>query len=129
MGYVVAQAYKERVARMIAGEGTWPLVPAYAALGSGRYNPQTGTLTDPSPTDGGLEAPLPGYGNLPVVVSRVGTAVRVDVDVPGGANPVNVTEAALYTADGTPIVLDAFRPVSLEAPLTLHLTYTIYPEV
>ncbi|MBW6396027.1 hypothetical protein KZX47_12820 [Thermus sp. SYSU G05001] len=129
MGYVVTQAYKERVAKMIAGEGTWSLVPAYAALGSGRYDPQTGTLTDPSPTDGGLAAPLSGYSNLPVTVSRVGTAVRVDVAVPGGASSVNVTEAALYTSDGIPIVLDAFRPVALQAPLTLYLTYTIYPEV
>lgn len=126
---MVPTTYKTRLARMIAGEGTWSLVPAYAALGSGRYNPATGELSAPSPGDTGLASPLAGYGNLPLTLSRVGTATRVEVRVPGGANPVDVTEAGVFTADRVPILLASFRPIRLQAPLTLVLIYTIYPEV
>ncbi|MGM8838396.1 hypothetical protein [Thermus sp. 93170] len=127
--YVVTNAYKTRLAQHIAGDGAPDLVPAYAALGSGRYDPSTGTLTDPSPSDTGLQSPIPGLTNLPVSVSRVGTVVRVTVQVPGGSTAVDVSEAGIFTSDGTPIVLDSWRPVSLQAPMSLVLTYTIYPEV
>jgi hypothetical protein len=130
MGYVVPNAYRNRVARNIAGETPRPdIVPAYAKLGSGRYNSSTGELTDPAPTDTDVQSPIPGYTNLPVTVSVVGNSVQVRLQVPGGATPVDVTEIGVFTSDGTAVVLDSFRPVTLQAPLTLQTTYTIYPEV
>jgi hypothetical protein len=130
MGYVVPNAYRNRVARCIAGESPRPdIVPAYAKLGSGRYNSSTGELTDPAPTDTDVQSPISGYTNLPVTVSVVGNSVRVQLQVPGGSTPVNVTEIGVFTSDGTAVVLDSFRPVTLQAPLTLQTTYTIYPEV
>jgi hypothetical protein len=130
MGYVVPNAYRNRVAQNIAGVTPRPdIVPAYAKLGSGRYDSGTGELTDPTPTDTDVQNPLPGYTSLPITVNVVGNSVQVQLQVPGGSTPVDVTEIGIFTADGAPVVLDSFRPVTLQAPLTLQVTYTIYPEV
>jgi hypothetical protein len=130
MGYVVPNAYRNRVAQNIAGVNPRPdIVPAYAKLGSGRYDPGTGELTDPTPTDTDVQSPILGYTNLPITVSVLGNSVLVQLQVLGGSTPVDVTEIGIFTADGAPVVLDSFRPVTLQAPLTLQTTYTIYPEV
>jgi hypothetical protein len=130
MGYVVTNAYRSRVAQNIAGVSPRPdIVPAFARLGSGRYNSSTGQVTDPTPTDTNVQNPIPGYTNVPVSVSVEGNSARVQVLVLGGASPVNVTEIGIFTADGTPVILDSFRPVTLQSPMALQATYIIYPEV
>jgi hypothetical protein len=130
MGYVVPNAYRRRIAENIAGVSNPPdIVPAYAKLGSGRYDPNTGQLTDPTPTDTDVESPIPGYTNIPLTLSVSGTSAVIVLSVPGGSTAVDVSEIGIFTADGVPVILDSFRPVTLQAPLTLQVTYTIYPEV
>jgi hypothetical protein len=127
---VVTNAYRRRVAQSIAGVSPRPdIVPAFARLGSGRYNPSTGQVTDPTPADTDVQTPIPGYTNVPVSVSVQGNSARVQILVLGGANRVEVTEIGIFTADGAPVILDSFRPVTLQSPMALQATYVIYPEV
>jgi len=55
--------------------------------------------------------------------------VHIHINVPGGSAMVLVSELGVFTEDGVAVILDAFRPFPLEAPLTFQATYTIYPDV
>jgi hypothetical protein len=119
-------AYRVLVARAIVGEAL-TLLPASLKLGTGRYNAGTGVLTPPSPDD--LDLATPTITGIAVTVTRSGqllrcTATRV------GTNPAQeITEAGLFLGDGTCVLLDSFRPRTLQSGVTFILRYTLMPEV
>lgn len=115
--------YRERIARAIQGETALPITPVTAQLGTGRAS---GTLP-PSPENLNLDQPV--ITGLAVTVTRLGHTLTITSTIVGGATPVAISEAGLFSSDGVALMLASFAPVTLQAGLTYVQTWTLYPEV
>lgn len=115
--------YRERIARAIQGETALPITPASARLGTGR----SGGTVAPSPGDTNLHQPA--ISGLAVTVTRLGHTLTITSTVVGGATPVAISEAGLFSSDGVALMLASFAPVTLQEGLTYVQTWTLYPEV
>lgn len=124
MTLTTTTAYRTLVARAIMSE-TVDLLPATLKLGTGHF--AGGVLVPPTPSETDLDAPV--ITGVAVAVVRVGSLVRCTVEVVGGATEYDITEAGLFTAAGTMVLIDVFRPRHLATGLTFDFRYTLLPEV
>ena len=126
MTYTTTSAYRTLVAQAIMGT-TVDLLPVTLQLGTGHYDPVTGVLTPPTPGETALETPV--ITAVPVTATRDGQVIRCVATVEGGATPVEITEAGLFTTAGTMVLIDVFRPRTLIEGVSFQLRYTLLPEV
>lgn len=124
--YVTTHAYRTLLARAVEGEAV-TLTPATLKLGVGRYDSASGVLSAPHPSDTDLAQPA--VSNIALTLTRYGPTLRITALVPGSTYPGTYTEAGLFLADGTAVILDAFRPVIIEPGMTKRFTYTLFPDV
>lgn len=121
MAFTVTSSYRTDLAQQVLTT----LSGATCKLGSGRF--AGGVLSDPQPSDTDLEnATVTG---LAVTAFRSGQSVIVEVEIDGGTYAGTYTEAGIFLSDASALLLDAFRPVTIEAGVTFRLTYTLFPEV
>lgn len=124
MTLTTTTAYRTLVARAIMGESV-DILPATLRLGTGHFS--GGALVPPTPTETNLGTVV--ISGVTLTVARVGALVRCTAEVVGGATAYDITEAGLFTAAGTMVLIDVFRPRTLTNGLTFDFRYTLLPEV
>lgn len=124
MTLTTTTAYRTLVARAIMGDAV-VMLPTTLKLGTGHFS--GGVLVPPTPSETDLATAV--ITGVALTVTRVGALVRCTAEVIGGATPYDITEAGLFTADGTMVLIDVFRPRTLTNGLTFDFRYTLIPEV
>lgn len=124
MTLTTTTAFRTLVARAIMGE-TVDLLPATLQLGTGHFS--GGVLVPPTPSETDLDTVV--ISGVALTVERVGALVRCTAEIVGGATAYDITEAGLFTAAGTMVLIDVFRPRTLTNGLTFDFRYTLIPEV
>lgn len=132
MGLVVTSAWKVLLAQVIAGEvssttGSPLLKATQGSVGTGRYDSNTGIVTEPATTDSGCVTPV--ITGVATTVTRDNELLRVELIIAPTGTARQISEVALFTTAGVCFLIESFRPRSLPASgASLHFTYPMLSE-
>ena len=127
MQWITTSAYTTLLSRLILAEPGLPaLAPARLAVGNGGHNNATGQPIPAQRSNTALAAPITDVALTSVL--RDGATITVLGIIPGGAQPLLISEVGITTASGLLIARATFAPQTITEGVDAQFTLELFPE-